>query len=344
LVVKHDQERKAVEESSTRVIEKDKVFRNITIPRYDDEEFVRHFRMKRSTFHVLLEQLSPYLPKPFNGMGSVVIPPEERLYIYIWYMATSETYRALACRFGTTDSVVHESVDMVLNAIMKVLTSEVMFPSTLHKCKKIAAKFAVRNGFPNIIGAIDGTHIRITKPRHEPDVWIDRKGSYSISCAAIVDSDLRFLHYVVGCPGSMHDQRVYRLSEIDDLLAAVPDSMHLIGDSAYALTTKLLVPYKDTGSLTARQRQFNYMLSSNRMAVENAFGLLKNKFARIQGTLNTTSWKRAVIIIRSAILLHNFILNEELMNETVDTRQMPMDLPRDPKDKRDRIAALFDAG
>lgn len=324
-----------------RVVEKDKLFRNVTIASYDDEEFARHFRMTRPTFNTLLEQLAPHLPKPFPGMGSVVIPPKERLYIYLWFMATSETYRALACRFGTTDSVIHESIDMVLNAIMKTLKGEVKFPHTLKKCKKIAARFAERNGFPNIIGAIDGTHFMIAKPQREPDVWIDRKNNFSISCSAIVDSELRFLHYVIGCPGSMHDQRVYRLSEVEELLADVPESMHLIGDSAYALDTKLLVPYRDTGSLTVQQKQFNYFLSSNRMVVENAFGLLKNKFARIHATLDTTSWKRAVIIARSAILLHNFIINEELMSTPIDTRGIPMNLPADAKLKRDKIAEMF---
>lgn len=36
------------------------------------------------------------------------------------------------------------------------------------------------NGFPNIIGAIDGTHIKIDKPQTDPDSYINRKGYYSI--------------------------------------------------------------------------------------------------------------------------------------------------------------------
>lgn len=36
------------------------------------------------------------------------------------------------------------------------------------------------NGFPSIIGAIDGTHIKIDKPQTDPDSYINRKGYYSI--------------------------------------------------------------------------------------------------------------------------------------------------------------------
>lgn len=35
-------------------------------------------------------------------------------------------------------------------------------------------------GFPNVFGAIDGTHIKLDKPKNDPDSYINRKGYYSI--------------------------------------------------------------------------------------------------------------------------------------------------------------------
>lgn len=36
------------------------------------------------------------------------------------------------------------------------------------------------NGFPGVIGAIDGTHIKIDKPTVDPDSYMNRKNYYSI--------------------------------------------------------------------------------------------------------------------------------------------------------------------
>ena len=50
------------------------------------------------------------------------------------------------CRFGTTDSVVHESVELVCKAILSALHGIVKFPSTDEECGLMADHFARRNG------------------------------------------------------------------------------------------------------------------------------------------------------------------------------------------------------
>jgi len=37
-----------------------------------------------------------------------------------------------------------------------------------------------RYGFPKVIGAIDGTHIKITAPKVNPESYVNRKGFHSI--------------------------------------------------------------------------------------------------------------------------------------------------------------------
>jgi len=38
----------------------------------------------------------------------------------------------------------------------------------------------MKHGFPKVIGAIDGTHVKIAAPRKSPESYINRKGYYSI--------------------------------------------------------------------------------------------------------------------------------------------------------------------
>ena len=37
-----------------------------------------------------------------------------------------------------------------------------------------------RFGFPDVIGALDGTHINISKPKANPECYVNRKGHHSV--------------------------------------------------------------------------------------------------------------------------------------------------------------------
>ena len=45
----------------------------------------------------------------------------------------------------------------------------------------IKSLFEEEGGFPRIIGAVNGTHIRIWAPEHEPEAYINRKKFHSIN-------------------------------------------------------------------------------------------------------------------------------------------------------------------
>jgi len=89
---------------------------------------------------------------------------------------------------------------------------------------------------------------------------------------AVCDHQYTYIHCFVGNVGSVHDQRVFRLSEeynynIDDP-SKFPNDSHIIGDAAYTNHEHLLVPYRDNGHLTVKQKNFNFCHSSARMATE----------------------------------------------------------------------------
>ncbi|XP_036346164.1 uncharacterized protein LOC118755438 [Rhagoletis pomonella] len=47
--------------------------------------------------------------------------------------------------------------------------------------------FMQKFGIPGIIGCVDGTHIRITKPHIDPNLFYNRKGYFSINALIICD-------------------------------------------------------------------------------------------------------------------------------------------------------------
>lgn len=80
----------------------------------------------------------------------------------------------------------------------------------------------------------------------------------------------------------------------------------IIGDEAFPLKTYLLRPYPGKQLHCNEKRVYNYRLCRARRVVENAFGLLSQKF-RIYNRRMQVKPENAGIIILSTCVLHNFI-------------------------------------
>ncbi len=124
--------------------------------------------------------------------------------------------------------------------------------------QKLANGFQDKTGFPGVIGAIDGTHIPIPAPTLHRNRYINRKGHASIQLQAVCTLQMMFLDVYTGWPGSVHDARLFWNCPLYGHLQDVMRSdYHLLGDSAFPLSTSLITPYRDNGHLSQRQKKKN---------------------------------------------------------------------------------------
>lgn len=118
-----------------------------------------------------------------------------------------------------------------------------------------------------------------------------------------------------GPPGKVHDSRVFKLSFISAKLpqmcvseGSAPYQYHLVGDGAYPLREYLMTPYKDYGNIQQKQSKFNSTLSSTRVLIENAFGLLKQRFRQLQH-LELFTVDRCTKLIIACCVLQNLAID-----------------------------------
>ncbi|XP_024875548.1 protein ALP1-like [Temnothorax curvispinosus] len=187
---------------------------------------------------------------------------------------------------------------------MSLAPNIIRYPTADEK-EETAFYYRYEKEFPGVIGAIDGSHIRVDKPIEDPNSYINRKQYFSLHLQGVVNHNMKFIDVFVGYPGSVHDARVFRNSPIrNDLRELCGDNYYLLGDSAYPCLKQLIVPYRDNGHLTHAQRNFNQKLSSCRVVIENAFGCLKQRFRQLYH-FKLRDIIRMVRIIHACCVLHN---------------------------------------
>ncbi|KAK5648074.1 hypothetical protein RI129_002966 [Pyrocoelia pectoralis] len=282
------------------------------VHRYSDDEFKAHFRMNPSTAYKIIDLLkdSQHIPSHKDGRGK--ISAEKAFLIALWYLSNDETFREVSDRFNVTLSSVHRSLNRVLQFLLSLKTVVIRWP-TDKEMSVITEAFRLKKGIENVIGCIDGSHIEISKPQENQLAYVNRKGYHSLLLQVIVGPNKKFLDVYCGEPGSMHDARLLRKSNIYKTIHDNPNVIGdkiVIGDTAYPNLNWLVTPFKDYGNLTNDHKQFNYKLSATRVVVENALGLLKGRFRRLRKLDNIDNNMCSKIIMGTCVL-HNICVDEK---------------------------------
>lgn len=143
---------------------------------------------------------------------------------------------------------------------------------------------------------------------------------FSIVLLALVDADYKFLWVDVGGYGSMSDAQIFNASELKECLEdrsigfPEPDAMpndvqdmpyFILGDDAFGLRTYLMKPYSIRG-MTKEQAITNYRISRGRRVVENAFGILAQRWQILLSTMMQGP-DTVGVVTETCVCLHNLM-------------------------------------
>lgn len=301
-------------------------FEQLLNDRNQDHLWKEHFRVNRNTFNFICGVVGPQIRKQ-NTVFRQAISIEKRVAIALWRLGTGNSYRTIGQSFGVGRATAMKIKDSFCSALLDRINDFIKFPRTEAETRKCIEGFQNISTFPQVVGALDGSHIPIATPMESPNEYVNRKQFHSIILQGVADSDKKFLHVSTGYAGSIHDARVLRISS---LFTAVENNTILnspvrrirgrevkpllVADPAYRLTTWSMKPYPQARGITARQAAFNKSLSSARVVIEQAFGLLKGRWRCLLHNLNESVEKVSYTIIACCIL-HNICLN---LNDDTD--------------------------
>jgi hypothetical protein len=295
------------------------------LPCESDRRFQRFFRMSREAFGFLLRLIQDD-PVFYNESTCPQAPVEKQLHVFLYYLGSSSdagSWMHIGKAFGIGEGTVGDYVTRVMTAILNHEDCIVTWPEPgTQAYKDMMDKHFINYGFPGCAGFLDGCHVSLIRRPYsrKHKSYYTRKNEYAINFTAVVDSDTRILYQHIGHVGSAHDSTIFRDTNLyqHPELFFHHESAYLIGDSAYRLTNYLVKPFTHPQLIedeTGQRRQFNKRLSSARVSVEHAFGIMKGRFPilrRIPNIVNETGGHdRVVNIIRTICVLHNFLLDCE---------------------------------
>lgn len=193
-------------------------------------------------------------------------------------------------------------------------------PSTEAEWKSVAAGFEDKWNFSNCVGAMDGKHIAIQKPRGSGSLFFNYKHFFSVILFAVVNANYEFMYVHIGTNGCVSDATVFQNTKLygklinDELKLPSPSPLPgtnislpyvFVGDSAFALNKHVMKPYP-LKNISQDKRIFNYRLSRARRVVENTFGILASRFRLLHSTLSINT-ENVDIIVLACCVLHNYL-------------------------------------
>ena len=231
--------------------------------------------MNHEKLETLLNDIGGHLSHPTRR--SEALSAKLQLCVALHWLGSGAQYHTVGDMHGISKASVCRCIHRVVQAI-----NDVKFPQVItwpENIMNVVEQFHGIAGFPQVIGCVDGTLIKIDRPTENEANFVDRFGNHSLNCMVVCGPDCSFYYVSARWPGSVNDARVLRNSSLNERMEGgwrpIPGSV-ILGDSIYPLKDWLIPPLNDVQDPVVIA--FNRAHKSTRRVVENSLGILKEKF------------------------------------------------------------------
>lgn len=306
---------------------------------WTDGMFARQMRLQRHDFYDVLklihDDIAPNEDMARRSSGSS-ISAELQLAMTCRLLAGAEYLDMIWYRVSV-DSSVWPYVDRTLRAIharvrnVKLPFTETEVDTHIKDFQKVQQSKHGMVLFDDMVAATDGIAIERTRPSEEElggkdyRSYLNRKGFYAWVALAIVDAFCSFILFEIRWPGATNDCTAMEQSKAMQwlkFLATIGRGV-VAGDDAFsAIHALLMTPFTKSQlkrmrdhdfALYLRMRAFNNALSSQRITVERAFGILVRRFRCFKSAFERDE-ANSILMILVCVKLHNICVQRWKIN------------------------------
>ena len=146
-----------------------------------EAKFQSIFRVTVDDWKFIRKHTAQDLQRRQDGRGRPPISSDLVMSTALLFLGHGTTYltTSIMIRNGLSETSTLRCIRLFTASVVKRLTPELIkFPDTIAGFERNARAFEARSGIPGIIGAIDGSHIRIAPPKREQKSYYNRKSFY----------------------------------------------------------------------------------------------------------------------------------------------------------------------
>ena len=278
----------------------------------DDGVFRQLTRMNKAAFKQLCHEL-----RDLGMKDHVETDVEQDVFICIRVLAGNTSNRIMQDDMSRSGATVSKAFHRTMHHLMQLYPKYVKLPASGSSPSPRLEDGLYRH-FEGCLGALDGSHILAQIDNSSPDklAFKNRKKDYSQNVLAVVSLEGEYLYALAGWPGSAHDSKV--LGDAYEQGFTVPNGKFYLGDAGYALTARILTPYRHTRyhlseqphnalqAVRSKEELFNLYHARLRNVIERAFGVLKMRFQALKYGPRYP-FLTQIDMVYAAILLSNFI-------------------------------------
>ena len=252
-----------------------------------------------------------------------------QLAVSLHFFATGSFQTVIATSHGISQTSVSRCIAAVSDALCSHANDFITFPNQQNQLE-IQQSFLEKDGFPLVLGCIDGTHVPIVAPSENEPIYVNRKNEHSINIQAICDSNLKFIDVVARLPGSTHDAFIWRQSGLNQKITSGEVAIvngWFLADSGYPLTHNILTPLLSPN--TTGERRYNRAFLKTRKNIECAFGLWKSRWRSMDRTGGSLCYSpgRVCKLVLATMILHNLCIQHGLQLE----QELLIEIEEDPE-------------
>lgn len=249
--------------------------------------------------------IMPLVMKENAGLDNrgLPVPVPIKLLTALRFYATGN-WQAVCANIGSVSQAsVSRIITEISECLAKYLGSYVKFPSNQKAITNSKSAFYEIAGFPDVIGCIDCTHIRIRSPGGPTArAYITRTGSVSLNVQVVSGPRMEILNIIIRWPGSTQNNWIFEKSGLKTALEEKKINGILLGDSDYAQKPYLFTPVRHTQN--EAEIKYNRAHIKTRNVVENLLSVWKNRFSCLSKPM-ALKLKTTTRVIAACAVLHN---------------------------------------